>query len=177
MSTLRIETIGARGAALTRAGVGGAATAQVEVDVTPVMNLFMILIPFLVSMAFFSHLAFQSFRLPADEAAGQAQTAAELPWTVAVSAEGVALSRGGIVVGESARTEGGYDFAAVAELLAGARAAQPQVERVVVAISDGVVAADLVGALDCVRDAGFEQIGVAAGSDPTGAIAVTGGRS
>ena len=67
-----------------------AADGLVEIDVTPVMNLFMILIPFLVSMAFFSHLAVQSFRLPASEGAGQAQTAEELPWTVAITEEGVA---------------------------------------------------------------------------------------
>lgn len=139
---------------------------QVEVDVTPVMNLFMILIPFLVSMAFFSHLAVQSFRLPASESAGQAQSAEDLPWTVAITAGRVALTRGESIVGEAGRDAGtgAYDYAAVVGLLAGARAALPELDRVVVAVDDGVVAGQIVRVLDCCREAGFAQIGLAAGT-------------
>ena len=35
-----------------------------EIDVTPVMNMFIILIPFLVSMAVFTHLATHALSLP-----------------------------------------------------------------------------------------------------------------
>jgi len=37
---------------------------MIELDVTPVMNLFMVLIPFLVSMAVFTHIAVIDFSLP-----------------------------------------------------------------------------------------------------------------
>lgn len=138
----------------------------VEIDVTPVMNLFMILIPFLVSMAFFSHLAVQSFRLPASEGTGQAQVADDLPWTVAITAERIALTRGEWILGASERLAGerGYDYAQLAELLAGARAQRPDLDRIVVAVDDGIRAAELVTTLDHCREAGFENVGLAEGT-------------
>ena len=46
---------------------------QIDLDVTPVMNLFMVLIPFLVSMAVFTHIAVIDFSLPPGDAAGDSQ--------------------------------------------------------------------------------------------------------
>jgi biopolymer transport protein ExbD len=45
-----------------------------DLDVTPVMNLFMVLIPFLVSMAVFTHLAVVDFSLPPANTPSQENT-------------------------------------------------------------------------------------------------------
>ncbi len=149
-----------------------AGSGLLEIDVTPVMNLFMILIPFLVSMAFFSHLAVQSFRLPPSEGTGQAQTDRELPWTVAISAEGIALTRGEWIVGTAGHLidERGYDYQKLAKLLAGAHLQYPESERVIVAVDDGIRAAEIVAVLDHCREAGFGNVGLAEGTGWDGLV-------
>ncbi len=140
------------------------AASQVDVDVTPVMNLFMILIPFLVSMAVFSHLAVQSFELPASEGAGQAQTADDLPLTVAVTGDRIAVTRGEWILGSALRNNNGHDFASLAALLDEAHSARPDLDRVVVAVDDGIRCADIVHTLDRCREAGYTEVGLAEGT-------------
>jgi biopolymer transport protein ExbD len=146
---------------------------DVDVDVTPVMNMFMILIPFLVSMAVFSNLAVQSFRLPAGESAGQAQSADDLPWTVAVTSTRIAVARGEWILGSCDRTDDGHDFAALATILRDAQATRPGLDRVVVAVDDGIVCADVVHTLDRCREAGFTEVGLAEGTGLDGQIVVS----
>lgn len=156
-----------------RSWVPSQAAGNVDIDVTPVMNMFMILIPFLVSMAVFSNLAVQSFRLPSSEGAGQAQTAADLPWTVAVTADRIAVARGEWIFGSCDRTDEGHDFPALAAVLLDAQAAQPGVERVVVAVDDGIICDDIVHTLDRCREAGFTDVGLAAGTGLDGQVAIS----
>ncbi len=141
------------------------AGAVVDLDVTPVMNMFIILIPFLVSMAVFSHLAVHSFSLPADEGPGEAKTADELPLTVALAADRIVVARGEWTLGEAARGESSYDWNALVTALESARVRLPQVDDVVVAVDDAVVCADVVGALDRCREAGYGEVGLAAGTN------------
>ncbi len=49
-----------------------------DIDVTPVMNMFVVLIPFLVSMAVFSHFASHDFYLPSNAGAGLDQSQGKL---------------------------------------------------------------------------------------------------
>ncbi len=77
-----------------------AAVPGADLDVTPVMNMFIILIPFLVSMAAFTQLAVHEFGLPRDEGAGEAQAADELPLTVVLESAGILVVRGDVVVAD-----------------------------------------------------------------------------
>ena len=62
---------------------------QIDLDVTPVMNLFMVLIPFLVSMAVFTHLAVVEFSLPpSNTSADDLGKTKELDISIVVTAEG-----------------------------------------------------------------------------------------
>ncbi len=136
-----------------------------ELNMTPVLNMFTILIPFLISMTAFSHLAVQAFRLPADEAAGHAQVAADLPLTVALAAERITLAHADHVLADVPRGLEGYDFPALDAQLRRARLQVPGVERVIVAVDDPVRCADLVLCLDRCREAGFTDVGLAAGTN------------
>ena len=139
---------------------------DVTIDVTPVMNMFIILIPFLVSMAVFSHLAVHRFSLPGNDGAGVARTADELPITVAVAVDRIAVARGEWILAETARSAGaGHDFAALGEALAGVRRDLPDVPRVVVAVDGPIVCSDVVACLDECRDAGFEDVALAGGTN------------
>lgn len=144
----------------------------VEIDVTPVMNMFIILIPFLVSMAVFTHLATHAFTLPADDGAGVARTADAMPLTVAVTVDRLVVAQGDHTLAELPRlAANGYDQVELLAVLAAERARRPEIHAVVVAVDDPVVCADLVGCLDQCRAAGFDEVGVAAGTGLDGRVA------
>ncbi|MCP4571332.1 MAG: hypothetical protein GY838_03200 [bacterium] len=133
-----------------------------DLDVTPVMNMFIILIPFLVSMAAFTHLAAHHFGLPRDEGAGEASTASELPLTVAVGTAGVVIVKGDVVLAELPAGEDGQDL----DLLAAVLTDQPA-GRLVLAVDDPVGVDVVVTCLDRCRAAGFDDVGLAAGTGVT----------
>ncbi len=138
---------------------------EVQIDVTPVMNMFIILIPFLVSMAVFSHLAVHRFSLPGDDGPSVGRTADELPLTVALAVDRIAIARGEWILSETERTDGGHDYAAFGEALYAARRNLPDVERVVVAVDGPIVCSDVVTCLDRCREAGFSDVALAGGTN------------
>jgi len=137
-----------------------------DVDVTPIMNMFIILIPFLVSMAVFAHLATHAFSLPADDGAGLARTTAELPLTVAVSADRLVVALGDHELASlPVDALGTYDTAQLVDVLTSERQRRPEMNEVVVAVDDGVVCAAVVRCLDHCKAAGFSDVGLAAGTN------------
>jgi len=137
-----------------------------DLDVTPVMNMFIILIPFLVSMAVFAHLAAHRFSLPADDATGQARTASEVPLTVAVAADRIVLAWGDREVASLTRaSDGEFEVAELRRHLDSERFRRPEMARVVLAVDDGVACAGVVTCLDQCRAAGYTDVGLAAGTD------------
>ncbi len=130
-----------------------------ELDVTPVMNMFIILIPFLISMTAFTHLASHEFSLPGDEAADHVTERSELPLTVAVGTEGLLVAQGEVVVAEFPRQASGLDLAGLTALL---QSQNP--ERLIIAVDSPVVTADVVACLDACAAAGCQDVGLAAGT-------------
>jgi len=145
-----------------RANTPSAVAGAADLNVIPVLNMFTILIPFLVSMAAFSHLAVQTVSLPGDERADQAQLAEALPVTVLLGRDRLVLAQGDRRLAELPAQDGAPDLEGLAEALAAARAAAPLPARLVLAVEDGVRAASLVACLDCCRAAGFRDLGLAA---------------
>ena len=140
------------------------AAAVESVDVTPVMNMFIILIPFLVSMAVFSHLSVIEFTLPPDGGTGRIADPETLPLTVAMTDDELALARGETILAAVEKVDGLFDFAALAAVLG--RLGPPAAEaRVVIAIDDAVLFADIVDCMDTCRLAGYADVGLAAGTN------------
>ncbi len=136
-----------------------------EIDVTPVMNMFIILIPFLISMAVFTQLATHAFTLPGDDPAGLARHVDTVPLTVAVAAGGVTVVLGDQPLASlTAGADGGVDGAALLAVLVAERVRRPGVVEVTVAVDDPVTSAVLVRCLDQCRAAGFTEVGLAEAS-------------
>jgi biopolymer transport protein ExbD len=131
-----------------------------DLDVTPVMNMFIILIPFLISMTAFTHLAVHDFRLPGDESADHATERADLPLTVAVSVSGLLLAQGDVVIGQWSRHGAEQDLVGLAERL---RDQTPG--PLVLAVDGPVLTAEVVACLDACRASGFTDVALAAGTD------------
>ena len=129
-----------------------------DLDVTPVMNMFIILIPFLISMSAFVHLATHDFSLPGESGADQAITRSELPLTVVIGPEAMALVQGDLVLGEFPLIDGQQDLPGLLSLLK-----KQDFERVIVAVDDAESIGGLVACLDAIRGAGCAEVGLAAG--------------
>ncbi len=130
-----------------------------DLDVTPVMNMFIILIPFLISMTAFAHLATHEFSLPGDEGSAHATERHELPLTVAVGVPGLVVVKGDVVLGELPRLGDELDLAGLVALLSGQTS-----EKLVVAVDDPIATAEVVACLDACRAAGLNDVALAAGT-------------
>ncbi len=138
-------------------GLKGTSVAS-DPDVTPVLNMFIILIPFLISMSAFSHLAVHEFNLPGDDGPSQAVTRDQLPYTVVIGLAGMAVVQGDLVVKELPAHDGLQDTSGLLTVLK-----QLNPDQVVVSVQPDVSTADLVRCLDTLSLAGCEDVGLAAG--------------
>lgn len=134
-----------------------------ELDVTPVMNMFIILIPFLISMTAFSHLAAHELSLPGNEAPAHAAERSELPLTVGVGLAGLLLVQGDIVLAELPRRGSDLDLAGLTSLLHDRLGGNLPVA-MVLAVDDPVLTAEVVACLDACREAGWTDVALAAGT-------------
>jgi len=135
-----------------------AKTEAAHLNVMPVMNMFIILIPFLISMSAFTHLAAHEFSLPGDDNPGQAIERLDLPLTVAVGLEGLLVVQGDFVLAELPKNAGIHDLASLVVLLK-----EQAPLKVVVAVDEEVPTSSLVSCLDAIGDAGCSDVGLAAG--------------
>jgi len=133
-------------------------------DVTPIMNMFIILIPFLVSMAVFSHLSVLQFSLPPDGGTDRIQDEIELPLTIAMTIDEIAITRGEAILLTIPHTDGRYDYESLAVALQTLRTDDNQNNNIVLAVDDNVVFENIVECMDRCRESGFEEIGLAAGT-------------
>ncbi len=133
-----------------------------DIDVTPVMNMFIILIPFLVSMAVFTHVSIIDFSLPPNVGADldSSQGKPKLKLTVVVAESYLAITQGEAMLDSIPAIEGNYDFRTLGESLAGYRAGAEIKDETVVSIGDRVKFKYAVKAMDACRDAGYEKIGL-----------------
>ncbi len=144
-----------------------AADESMDIDVTPIMNMFVVLIPFLVSMAVFTHLSVHQFYLPSEAGASLEQNSGpvKLKTTVVVSENSLLVSVGGDVIDSLPVVEGNYPFDKLPEVLTKALAMSGDKEKSVVSVKDKVPFKHVVAVMDLCRSSGFSGVGLA--SAPT----------
>lgn len=137
---------------------------EVDLDLTPIMNLFIILVPSLVSIAVFVHVAVIRADLPPNAAGAAGPGKADLKVTLTILPSAFTLSVGEILLDSLPKTGGIYDFKALASSLARERDKAKNRDDLVVAVEDGVIFDDVVAAMDAGRSAGFSKLGLAGGA-------------
>lgn len=145
----------------------------VDIDVTPVMNMFIILIPFLVSMAVFTHLSIIEFSLPPNVGAGLDPSAGKpkLKLTVIVTPDFLAVTLGERMLDSIPLLAGEYRLDVLQERLRLRREQADIKDEAVIASRDGVRFKHLVQIMDRCREAGFEKIGLSSATEsPEGGI-------
>jgi len=138
---------------------------EVDVDVTPIMNMFIILIPFLVSMAVFSHLSILQFTLPpsAGKASGGPKSK-DLKMTVLIRSNDFLLTLGETVLDSLPKLKGEFDLIKLKESLIIHRDSLKRKNDLILAIDDGIVFNEIVQTMDVCRVAGFEKIALSEGA-------------
>jgi biopolymer transport protein ExbD len=147
------------------------AAAEIELDLTPMMSMFLILLPFLVSMAVLTHLTILEFSLPpnvgAAAAAGPSSEKPRLKLTIVITPEYLLMTHGERLLDSIPHVNGSYGFDQVTELLRKYKQELNLENELVVASRDQVRLKNIVTLMDRCKAAGFEKIGLSsATADP-----------
>ncbi len=139
-----------------------------DLDVTPIMNMFVILIPFLVSMAVFSQIATINFSLPpaADGEGGgegQAEESNKLDISIAITSSGFTIAGTGQVMPPIPKIGGNYDLGALDKILRAVKMNYPQQEDIILLVEQDIIYENIVSVMDICRDAQFPNIGLSGG--------------
>lgn len=135
---------------------------MIDLDVTPVMNLFMVLIPFLISMAVFTHLAVIDFSLPPsqDGGGGVEEVTKDLDISVVVTHKGFRIVGTGRQLDLVPRVRGKYQFGKLRALLQLIKYEYPSQESVVLVFEANVLYDDIIRFMDICRESQFPDIGL-----------------
>ncbi len=137
------------------------ANEAMDIDVTPIMNMFVVLIPFLVSMAVFTHLAVHKFYLPPEASAGLDQNGpVKFKTTLVLTGEAALVTLGGDQIDSLPVENGEYPFEKLKPSLEKAMALSGEPTKSVVSVRDSVEFKYVVNAMDICRESGFAEVGL-----------------
>ena len=140
-----------------------------DLDVTPIMSMFIVLIPFLVSMAILTHLTIVEFSLPPNVGTGSGQSSEKpkVKLTVVITPQYLAITQGDQLLDSIPVTNDNYNWENLSEQLIKRKAAADIQDEVIVAVRDNVRFKFVVSTMDRCREAGFEKIGLSSATvDP-----------
>lgn len=134
-----------------------------DLDITPMMNIFMILIPFLVSMAVFTQIAVVEFSLPPAQApggAGSDEPTKELDISVVITPTGFQIVGTGRKLDMVPKVQGDYQFEQLRALLKAIKFQYPSQKSVVLVFDGEILYDDIVKFMDVCRESQFPDIGL-----------------
>jgi biopolymer transport protein ExbD len=132
-----------------------------DLDITPMMNIFMILIPFLVSMAVFTQIAVVEFSLPPAQVPGESdEQNKELDISIVVTPGGFQIVGTGRKLDMVQKAQGEYQFAQLRALLKAIKFQYPSQKSVVIVFDGEVLYDDIIKFMDICRESQFPDIGL-----------------
>jgi biopolymer transport protein ExbD len=134
------------------------------------MNMFVILIPFLVTMAVFTHLAMLRFALPSDVGSAQGGNGQkpQLKLTVVVESSFLAITYGETLLDSLPLATESVALEHLTKALSARRQSGVDSAQAVVAVNDAVDFGRVVRVMDAVRSAGFSGVGLSAAPPRSG---------
>jgi biopolymer transport protein ExbD len=139
----------------------------IDLDMTPMMNMLIILISFLVTMVVFTQLAVIKFNLPppggsdggeARAAADTAQKGPSVDITVVVSENGFQIIGEGRKLDPIPKGAKGYDYPRLGQFMRKLKEEYPAAEDVVLLIDSAIVYQDIITTMDVMRENKFPNI-------------------
>lgn len=144
---------------------------EVDLDLTPMMSMFLILLPFLVSMAVLTHLTIIEFSLPPNIGPSLQQSSQEKPklkLTVVVKPEYVLITHGEQLLDSLPLAETNQTYDSLSRLLVKHRADIEVKDELVLASNDRVKLKTIVRLMDVGKSSGFSNIGLSSATDDPG---------
>lgn len=134
----------------------------IDLDMTPVMNLFMVLIPFLMSMAAFTHIAVIDFSLPPANTENDTplQETKELDISIIVTSDGFRIVGTAKKLDLIPRVRGKYQFEQLRSLLKAIKFQYPSQKSVVLVFDGNTLYDDIIKFMDVCRESQFPDIGI-----------------
>lgn len=135
----------------------------IDLDMTPMMNMLIILISFLVTMVVFTQLAVIKFELPSSEGGGgaPADTALaqkDIDITLVISESGFQIVGEGQKRDPIPKGPAGFDFKKLGASMDKLHAEFPTAQSVVMLIDTSIQYQDIVSAMDICRDSRFPNV-------------------
>jgi biopolymer transport protein ExbD len=143
-----------------------------DIDIAPVMNMFIILVTFLVSMAVFTHMAILEFTVPPNVSTGLDLSKGKPKVKITVR---VGSDYCGIVMGEKLLDslpvidKSDFPFAALKTQLGLRRGEATIQDEVVIAPLDEIAFKQVVRVMDIARETGFTRVGLSSATADPGA--------
>jgi biopolymer transport protein ExbD len=133
-----------------------------DLDVTPVMNLFMVMVPFLVSMAVFTQIAVIDFSLPpaANGESEAAEQTKELDISIVITETGFTIVGTGKKLDQVPRVQGSYQFEQLRVLLKAIKFQYPSQQSVIMVLDSDILYDDIIKFMDVCRESQFPDIGL-----------------
>jgi biopolymer transport protein ExbD len=145
---------------------------EIDIDVKPIMNVLIILIPFLVSVAVYTNLAVIDMSLPpnvtAAAGAGAAHEKPLLKITVVLAQDFCAITLGETLLDSLPCAGGVYAYDTLAARLSARRAAAEVKDEVIVAPRDRIPFKYVVRVMDACKKTGFEKVSLASATENPG---------
>ena len=137
----------------------------IDIDMTPMMNMLIILISFLVTMVVFTQLAVIQFELPSNSQETQGDAGTESADSTPETNLTLVVSEGGFqIIGEGKKQDpipkisAGYDFKTLDNSLAQLRAQYPAAVSMVLLIEPFVLYQDIITTMDVCRARRFPDV-------------------
>ena len=135
-----------------------------DVNLTAVMNIFLILIPFLLLTATFMRIAVLELTLPSLDRAGR-QTAVQKQESVILNIlqirqDGFALNSPKLKFPKLSKENGEYNWGALAEQLRRVKEKYPESEDIIISPEDKIRYDTIITVMDRCREAGFPNISI-----------------
>jgi len=145
---------------------------EIELDITPLMNIFIILVAFLISMAIFTRLAIVEFTLPpnVDSEMNNSQEKPQPKLTVRIDKQYVGLVLGDKLLDSLPLVNNEFPFDTLSTRLRVRSLEADFKGEVVVASVDQIPFKTIVKAMDICRSAGFSKVGLSSATTDPGAL-------
>jgi biopolymer transport protein ExbD len=135
---------------------------MIDLDLTPFMNIFMVLVPFLAVMAVFTRIAVVDFSLPPAQVEGAAVTQQnkELDVSIVVTDDGYRIVGTGKKLDMIPKLRGQYRLEQLRMLLKAIKFEYPSQKSLVLVLAPDVLYDDVIHFMDACRESQFPDIGL-----------------
>lgn len=140
---------------------------EVDLDIRPFMNVLLILIPFLASVAVYTRLSILELSLPPNVGAGMVNTLEKpkVKMTIVIDKNAISITYGEKLLETIPNNGDDYNYALLKEKLLSTRESLEIKNEIIVAVKDPITFKYVVHVMDICKENGFEKIGLAAAAE------------